>query len=417
MHSGISQVLLFCNCITMKLLFLVSRFLDGGIDTVLVEYLNSLCRLTDHQITLAIAIKHNELEVYLSRLDRRVRVEYLIGGSKLTWYKIRAQKHQKSIINGLYDEFILNPIRRRRMQKRLAALAATNDVVIDFDCCHGSYLRNVDSHVRKLCFYHFSLVKEKERSPRRFERTINKFAIYDNIVLISDAMLEEARSICPQYADKFVRIYNPIDADELRRRADMPVDDELIQRPYMLAVERIEESQKDITTLVRAYKILCDKHEPVGSSSAKVQTESIPYLYIIGKGRDEARIMALIDSLQLGERVRLLGFKANPAPWIKNARLMVHSSKFEGLPTVLIEALLLGKTIISSDCPTGPREILDYGRAGILVEPGNAQAMADAIENVLSDTDLERRIRRGAAEYGSNFLPSKIIESELSKVL
>ena len=88
---------------------------------------------------------------------------------------------------------------------------------------------------------------------------------------------------------------------------------------------------------------------------------------------------------------------------------MVHSSKFEGLPTVLIEALMLGKQIIASDCPTGPREILADGKAGILVPVGDVQALADAMHAVLTDVALQERLREGVSNQTMLFQPRENI--------
>ena len=90
-------------------------------------------------------------------------------------------------------------------------------------------------------------------------------------------------------------------------------------------------------------------------------------------------LMKQVHLLNLENDIVFLGLHKNPYPWIRASRLFVLSSKFEGLPTVLIEALSLEKTIISSNCPTGPKEILDNGKAGVLVPVMDEVAMAEAI--------------------------------------
>ena len=90
-----------------------------------------------------------------------------------------------------------------------------------------------------------------------------------------------------------------------------------------------------------------------------------------------------------------MGFTANPYPWLKNCTILLHSAKFEGLPTVLIEGLLLDKFIISSDCPTGPREILNNGKAGILVPTGDANGFSEAVMKISTDEQEKARIIEG----------------------
>ena len=85
------------------------------------------------------------------------------------------------------------------------------------------------------------------------------------------------------------------------------------------------------------------------------------------------------------------------------SRLLVHSAKFEGLPTVLIEGLLLDKLMVATDCPTGPREILDDGRAGLLVPVGDAAAFASAMDRLLNDTQLQADILQGVRDRAADF--------------
>ncbi|MBO4663083.1 MAG: glycosyltransferase [Bacteroidaceae bacterium] len=377
-----------------NILVLVSRFLDGGIDTVLVEYLNNLSRLTEHKVTLAIMLCMDELEVYRHRISQDVEVKYLVDSHSLTWYKQNVQRGKRNALFGLYDEMLLNPIRRRQAQRRLDALAKENDVVIDFDSCFSSFVRK-EWKARKIAFFHFSFKKELERKPRRIKRFRKRISKYDRVVTISDAMLEEGRELFPEYSDKFARIYNSVNPAELERKAECDIN---ASKPYLLAVERLEENQKDISNLIDAYAILRDR-----------MGDNAPLLYLIGKGKDEQMLRHKAMTKGLGESIVFLGFQSNPYPWIKNANIIVHSAKFEGLPTVLIESLLLGKLIISTDCPTGPSEILNQGKAGVLVPVGNSEAFADAMGRVLSDKVLQGELLAEGRKHRDLFLPENNI--------
>src|SRR5690606_32684391 len=98
-----------------------------------------------------------------------------------------------------------------------------------------------------------------------------------------------------------------------------------------------------------------------------------------GKGDQEARLRDSISELGLADRVMLLGYKTNPYPYIKNARALILTSDAEGLPRVLIEALLLGTPVISVDCPSGPREILRGVLSDFLIPMEDESALASAI--------------------------------------
>lgn len=364
-----------------RLLFLLSRFLDGGIDTVLVEYLRHLSQRGCYRLTLAIATDMGELEVFRSRVPHDVRVVHLVSSPALTRLPQRKIRRKLPLPLKLWNETALQPVRRCIIGRELKRLAREHDVVIDFDCCHYSYLRNVGC--RKVAWFHFSFDKLMEQNPRRMKRIGRRLGEYDRVVCISQAMLAEGERLFPLLKGKLCLVYNAKDPASLMERASEEVADERIRQPYIIAVERLEESQKDLSTLLRAYQLLRTRHG---------HTER---LYIVGKGRSEQQLRALAKELAVDETVDFLGFSSNPLPWIYRSRMVVHSAKFEGLPTVMIEALQLGKLIVASDCPTGPAEILAHGDAGVLTPVGDAEAMAAAMHRLLTDTELQEQIKKG----------------------
>lgn len=381
-----------------KVLFLISRFLDGGIDTVLVEYINNLCNLTNHQISLGIMLKMNELEVFTGRLPDNINLVHLVPAKWLSWYK-RKGRYEKHALIGVMDEIFLNPIRRLVTQIALWKMMKKHDVVIDFDSTFGAFMPKSNKK-RKISFFHFSFAAEYQRDKRHMMRRLNNMRKYDYIVTLSDAMLKEALEVCPELETKLVRIYNSVDMHRVLVQARDEVRNPLFHRNYMLAVERLEESQKDIATLIRAYAEL-----------KRRDIRNLPLLYVIGEGKSRQQLEEMIRQLQLEDEVLLLGFMQNPFPWMANAQLIVHSAKFEGLPTVLIESLMLEKLIISSDCPTGPREILKNGKAGVLVPVGNHLLFADAIQCLLSDIKLQSAIIKEVRKHKKVFLADRSISA------
>jgi glycosyltransferase involved in cell wall biosynthesis len=118
-------------------------------------------------------------------------------------------------------------------------------------------------------------------------------------------------------------------------------------------------------------------------------------LVLCGEGRERERLRRRARRLGLADRVRLLGFQANPYPWLATSHLFALTSDLEGLPNALIEAQGLGIPAVATDCPTGPREIVDHGATGLLVPTGDAVAVAAAIRELLADP--ARRLAMGAA--------------------
>jgi glycosyltransferase involved in cell wall biosynthesis len=136
------------------------------------------------------------------------------------------------------------------------------------------------------------------------------------------------------------------------------------QPPVILGVGRLTE-QKDFPTLVRAF--------------AEVRRRRPARLMILGEGEDRPALTGLAAELGVAEDVTLPGFRDNALAYMASSALFVLSSAWEGLPTVLIEALAVGTPVVSTDCPSGPREILQDGRLGILVPVGDARALAAAM--------------------------------------
>ena len=373
-----------------KILFLLSRFLDGGIDAVLVDYLRFLAQREDYRITLAISIHMGELEVFRKQIPEQVQVVYLVDQPMLTRWRQQKITQRLPFYIKVYDEALLSPIRRMMTGRKLRQLAAQHDVVIDFDCCHYAYLKSVKTW--KVAWFHFSFKQLMEQNRRRTQRIGNHLRYYDRIVTISQAMLDEGKEIFPWLEGRWRLIYNAKDEQLLQQRASESVDDPRINDNYILAIERLEESQKDLSTLIRAYQLLRNEYHHEEK------------LYLLGKGRDEQLLRQLAERLSIADSVVFLGFSSNPYPWIAHAKAIAHSAKFEGLPTVMIESLIMGKLIVATDCPTGPREILDQGRAGLLTPVGDAAKLAESLHQVLTDNTLQTSLLTHANEYKHQFL-------------
>jgi len=143
--------------------------------------------------------------------------------------------------------------------------------------------------------------------------------------------------------------------------------------------------QKDFGTLIRAFAQLCRSREA--------------RLIILGQGRQAARLQRLARRLNVADKVDLPGFAANPYAYLAAASLFVLSSRWEGLPNVLIEALALGTPVVSTDCPGGASEILEGGRHGILVPTQDWRAMGDAMASTLTDPPAGDRLKEASQRY------------------
>jgi glycosyltransferase involved in cell wall biosynthesis len=167
-------------------------------------------------------------------------------------------------------------------------------------------------------------------------------------------------------------VYNPVITpailEQSRREPDHPWFAPG-EPPVILGVGRLTR-QKDFLTLVRAF--------------AEVRRRRPARLIILGEGEDRPALEALAAELGVRDDVALPGFRDNAPAYMARSALFVLSSAWEGLPTVLIEALAVGTPVVSTDCPSGPREILQEGRLGALVPVGDATALAAAMERALA---------------------------------
>jgi len=157
-------------------------------------------------------------------------------------------------------------------------------------------------------------------------------------------------------------IPNPFDFDEIRKKAEADV----VEGEYILSVGRLTKG-KNLEFVINAYKKGGFKEE----------------LWILGDGEERENLERVVKELNLAGKVRFLGWRENPYPYIKNAKLLVHSSKFEALPSILIEALILNTPVVATDIKCGPSEILT-GRLGeFLVSLNEEEVLIDKMKNAL----------------------------------
>jgi glycosyltransferase involved in cell wall biosynthesis len=164
---------------------------------------------------------------------------------------------------------------------------------------------------------------------------------------------------------------NPVVTSELFEMAAVPIDHPWFVEgapPVILGIGRLT-TQKDFGTLIRAF--------------AEVRGQREARLMILGEGSERPALERLARELGVRDDVVLPGFVDNPFAFLKRAALFVLSSTYEGLPGVLIQALACGTPVVSTDCDSGPREILDGGRLGILVPVGDLDALANGIREAL----------------------------------
>lgn len=243
---------------------------------------------------------------------------------------------------------------------------------------------------RLVTVIHNHLSSQLARHPGsvRLRRAVASLRDCDRLVAVSRAVAADAAQLIGQPPGRIAVAYPALDIERIEvLAAEATHSPGLETRPanYIVAVGRLE-AEKDFPTLLEAFARLDTPAEPLE-------------LVLLGEGREQDRLTAQAERLGCETRVHLAGFAANPYPWMAGARLLVLSSLQEAFGIVLAEALALGVPVVATDCPSGPREILDGGRYGRLVPPGDVPALAEAIAETLRAPPDPRHLKEAVVRF------------------
>ena len=363
------------------LFYTLSTHLGGGVETVTIEYVNDFIK-NGYDVDLLVDYDMGEDEKSIVKyMDKNVNVQYLksVKLSKLI-YSFRNKGQKNKIYNlFLYASIILSDffLWRKKIKK-----LRKNDYVatITFFQYLPAYITKIKG-AKHFIFLHGSVEHFfqgiRKYFKKLFFKKLNKF---DYVCTVSEEMLDQLREIFPKLTNKQETIYNPFDYKKIKEKAKdyselSKEEKELIIKPYICSVGRINEGQKDFTTLINSYKKLVDEN--------KIEEN----LVIVGDGPDLKLLEEYVKKLKLDQRIFFLGRKNNPYVWIDNCKLFVLSTKFEGFGLVLTESMLLNKKVISSNCLVGPKEILENGKYGRLFEIGNVEELSEKILIALNEED------------------------------
>lgn len=381
-----------------KICFYIDTFVVGGIEKILLQYLKNIDK-EKFETTLLIGIKLDELEKLKSEIPSEIKVEYILKDNlSCKLKKKKSLGKLKFIEKVLYEALAFQ--RKILFFKILKEKIKKFDIIIDFDMTLARYAHKISKKIITFC--HFSPKNYHRGIKSRQQKHGKRLNDYDKVIMISDDMKEEAIEMYPFLENKLLRLYNFLNISSIQELSKERVLDERIKEKFILSIGRLEETQKDFTTLIKAYAKIKDKIEEK--------------LFIIGDGRHKNLLENLTKDLKIEDKVIFLGFQKNPYPWIENSDLFVHSSKFEGLPTVLIEALALNKLIVATDCPTGPREILNFGKNGRLTKLQDADDLADGIKEVLEDKELQKKYLEESKERIKEF-DSRYVMKKFENIL
>lgn len=282
-------------------------------------------------------------------------------------------------------------LRRERPDALLSVLSYGNLVAIWARRLAGVPTRIVVSERNTLSQSHVATKKRQRRWRQRHLPALiaRTYPFADAITTVSEGVADDLAEATGLPRESLVTVYNPVVTERLSERAGEPLDHPWFrpgEPPVVLGVGRLR-PQKDFETLLRAF--------------ASLRERRAARLVILGEGPARSKLEGLARELGISEHFALPGFVRNPFAYMARAGVFVLSSKFEGLPGALIQAMACGCSVVSTDCPSGPREILEAGRHGELVAVGDPKSLASAIERALLAPTAPERLRERARIFSS----------------
>lgn len=369
----------------MKRILFYTIFLTqgGGIEVATVNYMKEFIK-AGYKIDLYVDYnmgKENIRENEIKNISEKIKIKYL-KSEKISRiiYKLRTLGKQNKIYNlPMYFLIILSDYFVWR--KEIKVIEKKNyDITVTFFQFLPSYITKIKGPTH-LIFLHGAISNFFTGIRKYFKNLyLRKLKKYQNICTVSQGIAKELVKIFPSLKGKEKTVYNPIDFDFIENKAKdtselTKEEEKLIKEDYICSVGRLDEKDKDFTTLIKSFYIL------IKENTIKEK------LFLIGDGPDKYKLKNLVKELGIETNVKFLGKKSNPYIWMKNSKLFILSSKSEGFGLVLLEALYLGKKIISSDCPVGPREILENGKYGYLFEVGDIESLSKLIKKELLENE------------------------------
>lgn len=360
----------------IKILFFIDSISGGGAEKVLRNLVNNM--------------DQSKFEITVQTINYSVKADTLLKDG-IRYKTINRFKNR--VLNKLYQYWI----RLCAELKILYPLYIKDDYDIEvayLECGPTKIIASsTNKKAVKIAWVHCDL-KKKEGFADSIERSRKYYEKYDKIVCVSENVKQSFEKLFGTDMETTV-LYNVNDENEILEKAELPVP---FQRKssgeLFVAVGRLTR-QKGFDRLIEACRLLRDE----GYSFE---------LWILGEGSEREKLEELIQKYSLNDRVSLLGFIENPYPCIKEADILVCSSRYEGMSTVVTEGLILGKAIVTTAC-TGMMELLDDSEYGIITED-NSNALFIGIKTMLDSPKLIEDYSCKAKQRGNLFKKRATVE-------
>lgn len=347
-----------------KVLIRIGSLRHGGAEKVLVNFLKNLPE-DKYEIDLLINLYTG---MYIKEVPSWVNLHYLLKGEMITTNRpheipVKAFRvlYQKMFLwfPGLLYRFVL---KNKKYDVEIAAI-------------HGMYrelLSSPQKDSKKIIWIQNDIFNLKEYTPE----VIRQLFRFDRILVISNKLKEEMQKSAKNDKEKqaVIKIFNPIDKDDTLKKANTAIDDYPFSNslPTFITIGTVYPQ--------KGYDRLLDVHKKLIDEGLKHQ------IIIIGDGFDFENIQAKLNQLGLQDSVKMLGFRSNPYPYLKKADFYIMSSRHEGFPTIIAEALILNKPVVSTDV-SGIKDLLQDGKLGIIT-PNSEDGIYEGMKKILTHHEL-----------------------------
>lgn len=369
-----------------KILIRIGSLRHGGAEKVLTIFLNNLSP-EKYEVDLLLNLNSGK---YLKEIPNWIKVYYLFQGEMITTNRLQdiPEKAYRVISEKLLIKF---------PQILYKFLLKNKKYDVEFAAIHGmkdAILASPNKNSKKLVWIHNDLSNVEGYTTEK----IKSFFQFDKIMVISEKIqqLFEELAENQQQKDKIVRIYNPLDTEEIITKSTQPVLNYKFDTniPTFVSVGTVF-PQKGFDRLIRVHRKLLDEglHHKV---------------LIIGDGYDFENVRKIVYEQNVQDSLTMFGFSDNPYPYFKHADFFILSSRYEGFPTVLFEAITLQKTIVATDV-SGVREMLNDGELGLIVE-NSEEGIYQGMKKILTEPKLSETYQAKIANFQLPFSLEKSVK-------
>lgn len=375
----------------IKVVFCIPHMIIGGCESV---FIRTLTELEKNPLFDIYVILHDPIQepffIDWFNAHKNIKISIMYG---LQPFFRKLEPYTKFFLLKKIRKWIYSIYKRiRRFVIKHSKQFQEADVFIDYK--NLSFMRELSNQKKPVIGWFHGSINYFNKSMR-----INRLSYLTKFVCLSDSFVDDFKLLYPEVADKIIRVYNPIDIEKIRNSIK---DSETFHGKYFSVVSR-QDIDKDLETVIHAFnKFWLKENEP----NVK--------LVLVGTGTKTNTLKQLVAKQESAEHIIFTGSKTNPFGYMNGSMAHILSSYNEGLPTVLIEAQTLGVLNISSNCKSGPKEILLDGAGGLLFESGDvnqlAQHMSAVYNNQIDKTMLINTATAGLERFSAETIIPQIVQ-------